>query len=107
MLILRNRYIPFKGFSAINLFGALVVHPGVMLSETLIRHERIHTAQMREMLYIPFYVWYGCEWLVRTLRRRSGAYYRLSMEREAYDNQHNPNYLKQRRHYAWLRYLRR
>ncbi len=106
MLILRNKYIPLKGFSAVNIFGALIVHPGVVLSDTLIRHERIHTAQMREMLYLPFYVWYSVEWLVRLLCHRGNAYYRLSMEREAYDNQHDPDYLRHRRHFAWLRYLR-
>ena len=46
MKIVRCRYLPFKGFTAINLLGVLFVKPGAYLSETLLRHERIHTAQM-------------------------------------------------------------
>lgn len=104
MKIIRTKYIPVRGFSAINLLGVLFVHPGVYLSQELINHERIHTAQILEMGIIGFYVWYLVEWLVR-LVRRGNAYRRLSMEREAYENQRDLDYLKHRRHYAWRKYL--
>lgn len=68
MKIVRNRWIPFKGFWAINLFGVIFVRkdlPEEHLSdplwlETIIRHERIHTRQMVELLVIPFYLLYIC-----------------------------------------------
>lgn len=96
--------MPFKGFTAINLMGVLFVRPGVFLSSRLMRHERIHTAQMREMLFLPFYVLYLLEWLMRLLGR-GNAYRNISFEREAYDNEHDPDYLDTRRHYAWLKYI--
>lgn len=104
MKIVRTKYIPVRGFSAINLLGVLFVHPGVYLSQELINHERIHTAQLLEMGIIGFYVWYLVEWLVRLLQR-GNAYRKISFEREAYENQRDLDYLKERRHYAWRHYL--
>lgn len=89
-----------------NLCGMLLVRPGVVLSNRLINHERIHTAQMREMLFIPFYLWYVGEWAFRVIARKGSPYYHLTMEREAYDNQDNPHYLQQRQHFAWIKYLK-
>jgi hypothetical protein len=40
---------------------------------------------MKEILYIPFYLWYGVEWLIK-LFYKGNAYRNLSFEREAYDN---------------------
>ena len=103
-----NRFIPFKGFTAMNLFGLIFVRKGMTVTEDILRHERIHTRQMLELLILPFYVWYGIEWLVRLIHTRSflRAYLSISFEREAYAHQANPTYLQQRRHYAWLKYLK-
>lgn len=106
MKIVRTSILPFKGFTAINLLGMLFVHPGVYLSDELMNHERIHTAQQREMLYVFFYLVYVVEWLVR-LTMRGNAYRNISFEREAYANQRNLAYLRSRPHYAWRRYMKR
>ena len=53
MKIVYNNFIPFKGFSAINLFGVLFARKGVKISKKIINHELIHTAQMKE-LYIYY-----------------------------------------------------
>lgn len=45
-----------KSFIAINLFGIIVTCED--LSKVELNHELIHTAQARELLYIPFYLWY-------------------------------------------------
>ena len=65
MKIIRNNFIPVKGFKAINLFGILFVRGNAVISEKTLRHEHIHTMQMREMLYVPFYLWYGIEYVIR------------------------------------------
>ena len=103
--IIRTQILPFKGFTAINLLGILFVHPGVYLSAELMNHERIHTAQQREMLYVFFYMAYLVEWLVR-LPMRGNAYRNISFEREAYANQRDLDYLQHRRHYAWRWYMK-
>ena len=106
MKIVRTSILPFRGFTAINLLGVLFVHPGVYLSNELMNHERIHTAQQREMLFVFFYLFYVVEWLVR-LPMRGNAYRNISFEREAYANQRNAAYLSSRPLYAWRRYLKR
>lgn len=107
MKVIVNRYLPpGKHFAAINLFGVFLVKKGVPITRTLLNHESIHTAQMKEMGYLLFYLVYVIEWLVRTLMK-GNAYYNLSFEREAYLNDHDFGYLKNRRHYAWLKYFRK
>jgi hypothetical protein len=103
--IVRTTILPFRGYSAINLLGVLFVHPGVYLSHELMNHERIHSAQQREMLFVFFYLAYLMEWLMR-LPMRGNAYRNISFEREAYANQRNLNYLKERPLYAWRHYMR-
>ena len=104
--IVRTTILPFKGFTAINLLGVLFVHPGVYLSHEMMNHERIHSAQQREMLFVFFYIAYLMEWLVR-LPMRGNAYRNISFEREAYANQRNMDYLKSRPLFAWRRYMKR
>ena len=105
MKIVRTTILPFRGFTAINLLGVLFVHPGVYLSHELMNHERIHTAQQREMLFVFFYLAYTLEWLAR-LPMRGNAYRNISFEREAYANQRNLDYLDSRRPYAWRHYMK-
>lgn len=104
MFILRNNLIPFKGFTAINLFGVLVCRRHARITARIVRHERIHTAQMRETAFVFFYVWYLVEWLTR-LWRKGNAYRRIAFEREAYAHDDDPDYLNHRPHYAWMTYL--
>ena len=66
MKIVHSRWIPFRDFSAINLFGVIFVRKDLpdryqsdpLWLETIVRHERIHTSQMVELLVIPFYLIY-------------------------------------------------
>mgnify|MGYP006988869680 CR=1 FL=1 len=112
MRIVRNRLLPFRDFDAINILGVLFCHRDTALTPELIRHERIHTAQMTELLVVGFYLWYLTEWLIRlvpllvTRGRWKQAYRSISFEREAYDNMHDAGYLSHRSHYSWLRCLR-
>lgn len=104
MLIIRNKVIPFKGFKAINLFGILFVRENAKLDAKTINHEEIHTAQMKEMLYIFFYLWYVIEWIIR-LFGKGNAYRKVSFEKEAYNNQDDVTYLTKRKKYNWLKEL--
>lgn len=105
MRIVRNNIIPFKGFKAINLFGVLFVRKDAMLTSCTLNHEEIHTAQMKEMLYILFYLWYVIEWIVR-LFGKENAYRNISFEREAYSNETYMSYTSKRKHFAWVGYIK-
>ena len=103
MKIIRNNIIPFSGYKAMNLFGVLFVRGNARIDDSTLNHEKIHTAQMKEMLYVFFYVWYVIEWLIRL--PKGNAYRNISFEREAYAHDKNPNYLKTRKRYAFLKYI--
>lgn len=100
MKIIYNKLIPFKGFAAFNFCG-LIFTKKEKLSERTLNHEAIHTAQMKELLYIGFYIWYLIEWLIR-LFMKGDAYRNIFFEREAYNHQSDFEYLNNRKHYAFL-----
>lgn len=104
MRIIKNNFIPFKGFSAINLFGLLFVKRNVTISSTLTNHEKIHSAQWKELWYIGFLLWYIIEWAIRL--PKGNAYRNISFEREAYENDSNLQYLETRKRFAFVRYLK-
>ena len=102
MKVIYNRLIPFRGFKCINLFGILFVREGCVMTRTDFDHEAIHTAQMKELAYLPFYIAYLVEWLCHLSKTRNAkrAYYMVSHEREAYAHQNEPNYLSTRKHFS-------
>ena len=104
MRVIYNKGIPFPGFAAINLFGVIFARTEQRpLAEAVIRHEAIHSAQMRELLWVGFYVAYLVEWLVR-LAMPGDAYRGISFEREAYEHQGQADYLHKRKRFAqWRR----
>lgn len=106
MKIIYNNIIPFKGFKAINICGILFVRKGTgSMTWINYNHERIHTEQMKEMLFIFFYLWYLIEWVVR-LFRKGNAYKNISFEREAYANERVSQYCEEnRKRFAWFNYL--
>jgi len=104
MRVIYNSLIPFRGFAAINLFGRVFARREYEpLSDRVIRHEAIHTAQMKETAFLGFYLIYISEWLWGLLRRQSplAAYRAIRFEREAYRYMADPSYLTRRRPYAW------
>lgn len=114
MIIIKNKILPFKGFSAINLFGILFVRKefanrceGTFLYDKMIRHEKIHTEQQKETLFVFFYIWYVIEWLIRFLTSFDGykSYKNISFEKEAYLNEDNIKYVKNRKRYNWIKNL--
>ena len=102
-LILR---IPFLGPDGMALFPFILVrHPNP--GPVLLNHERIHLRQQVEMGVLFFYVWYVAEYGIRWLQYRNSyaAYCNISFEREAFANDTNLNYLKNRRWWAFWPYL--
>lgn len=104
MKVVYNKFIPFKGFCAINLFGVLFARRECKpVAPHVVNHEKIHTAQMKELWYVGFYVAYLFEWLYRLVFHTETAYKGISFEAEAYANQYDFNYLKTRKRFAQWR----
>ena len=109
MKIIKNNFIPFKGYLAINLFGILFCRKTAVIDVVTINHESIHSRQMLEMLYIPYYIWYGLEYLIRLfiLGNHKKAYRSISFEQEAYSKEGDMEYLKNRKLYSSFKYLKK
>lgn len=109
MKIFYSKYFPPKGFTAINLFGIIIARKEYgNLSRKEINHEKIHSFQIKELLWIIFYLLYFFEWLFRIVQYRNPlkAYYNISFEREAYSNDGNMSYLKNRSPYSFINYYK-
>ena len=67
-------------------------------------HERIHGEQQKEMLWIFFFLWYGAEYLIRLVatRNHKKAYKGILLEREAFENMDDLDYLHRRKMFAWI-----
>lgn len=108
-----SNIIPFKGFYAIQFFGTIYIrkeYEGRPVNPTTITHENIHLLQaldfgIGKMGFVPFYLLYLIEWIIKLSYYfwKKDPYYELSWEREAYDNQNNPDYLKTRKRWAWFK----
>lgn len=130
-MVIRNKYLPFGDFKVMNILGFLFVREEVEVSPTILLHEAIHTRQQYEIMVasailflwvVNTYSWlcylliifvmpmvlYALAWLIELVRPPyNSAYKDTPFEREAYANQHNPNYLDSRPWFAWVRYVRK
>lgn len=75
------------------------------LDDNTRRHETIHFQQQLELLFIGqwiLYLAFYLFWYVKFRGDGKRAYMRIPFEMEAYKNQNNINYLKERKRYNWL-----
>jgi len=103
-----TKVFSFGKAEAITIFPFIILkRAGLKVDKFLLNHERIHLIQALELAVFPFYIWYLTEFLVRYIQHKNfdKAYRNISFEREAYTNQNNQNYLKQRRLWSFWRYL--
>ena len=116
MKIIKNNIIPFGYSKYINLFGIIFTKSkNLILKPVEENHESIHTLQMKYLLYIFFYIFYGIEWVLKIIpsilldRGRFGilqyAYRSISFEQQAYYNENNLKYLKTANPYEWNKYI--
>lgn len=91
-----------RNLLAITLFGFVFTSDKRKVDRYVLNHELIHCQQQLEWLYLPFFILYLAEWMMRFVQYRdfNKAYHAVSFEREAYDNDYNMNYLSQRKHFA-------
>jgi hypothetical protein len=107
-MILISKYLVPKGYNGITIFPFVFLKNEVSKGDmVLINHERIHIRQQLELLIIPFFIWYGFEFLLRLFQYEnwSIAYRNMSFEREAYKNKKDLNYLKSRSFWKFLKHL--
>jgi hypothetical protein len=105
----KNKFVVFffgDDYSAVTIAPFGIYMKEKYLSDEIIKnHESIHWKQQIEMGILPFYFWYGIEYLIRAITFQKDAYMNISMERESYRNENNLDYLKTRKSYSWFKYL--
>lgn len=104
MKLIYNRYIPLTG-RMLNVCGVVFIRCGGKVTDLELNRQAIHTEQMKPLLGVFYYLWYGVEWLVKLPRYGSRARRNVSFVREAWENQSDPEYLNSRARFAWLDYL--
>jgi len=111
-IIIENSILPvlFSKIAPINIwafsFAFFIVCRGTLTEETR-RHETIHFHQQLEMLFIFQWFLYGLFYFIGRFRYGSWAeaYYLNPFEQEAYSNDDTKGYLKNRKHWAWVKYI--
>ena len=125
MKVIYNKFIPFKGFYAITIIKWIFVREEYKcfnrssIYNKMINHESIHEQQILDFTpkmfpswlrytigSICFYLLYGLEWLFKLipcLVTKKSAYRSLCAEQEAYENEKNFDYIKNRSKLSWLK----
>ena len=123
-----NDIIPVEGYIAATFWPFVFVRKELKyrFDEVAERHENIHGRQQIEMLIVGivlatglyfvigwwcllalpiFFWWYLIEYVLRSIFGTGDAYRKILVEREAYANEHDMDYLKHRKPFAWLTYV--
>jgi hypothetical protein len=97
----------FNKYIAITIYPFIIINKDFKDDEVLLNHEKIHIKQQKELLWFPFFIWYFLEFFMRYIQYRNWlkAYQNISFERESHRNEYNPNYIKHRKKYAFIKYL--
>ena len=108
MFLIVAKYLIPKGYRGMAVFPFVVVKYGFdKANGTFVNHEKIHLRQQLEMLILPFFIWYFLEYFIRLMQYKNKdlAYRNISFEREAYTNEADRNYLKNRSFFQFLKYI--
>ncbi len=134
MIVIKNKYIPFGNYVLMNVFGIILFSKGDYLNPINLNHEKIHSRQILECAIVAslivlalvlifniscwwfiaslslFYIWYGLEYLIIRIfgnkDTQSDRYHEVSFEEEAHNNDTNLNYLKTRKPFNWIKYIK-
>lgn len=104
MEVKRSKLLRLINKKMITLPWGIYAAPKARVSEDDMTHEFIHLKQWKELWYIGFALWYIAEWLIRL--PKGNAYRNISFEREAYANQDNLSYLKSRKGFDFIKYIK-
>lgn len=135
MIKVVNNIIPVKGKKAMTIWPFLFIRKDERMTRDDDNHEDIHSEQQMEVICIAFllirflslvfdalsmwwvfvsptvyYALYGLEYAFRRIVLRNDAntaYKSVSFEREAYENETNYSYIKNRSMFAFIKYLKK
>lgn len=108
MFLIVTKYLIPKGYRGLAVFPFVFVKYSLdKKNPVFVNHERIHLRQQLELLIVPFFVLYFLEFFLRLIQYRNVdlAYRNISFEREAYANEKDLDYLKNRFLWRFIKYI--
>ena len=108
MIVINNRFIPGRRYRAVNVFGFVFCRKGAILNSVERNHLRIHTCQMKELLYVFYYLIYALDYICMWFGSGFSTYLAkrsVVFEMEAYFNEKDMNYLSKRKRYSWIKHF--
>jgi len=108
-MIVVFKHLFYKNYVGLSLWPFIFLKDTALKKDAiLINHEKIHLKQQQELFILPFFIWYALEWCIRFLWYWDGykAYQNISFEREAYNCEQLMDYLKDRKRYSFIKYLK-
>jgi hypothetical protein len=108
MFLIVTKYLIPKGYRGLTAFPFVFVKYRRDKEDLVfVNHEKIHLRQQLELLILPFFIWYVLEYIVRLIQYKNKdlAYRNISFEREAYSNESDMGYLKNRSILRFIKYL--
>ena len=108
MIVIVNRFLFQNKFLGMTLWPFIFLKQKELKQDlAFMNHERIHMRQQIELLIVPFFIWYGIEFLTRWIRHKNSykAYQSISFEQEAYINQKDLEYLNTRPLWNFKKYV--
>ncbi|WP_407405963.1 hypothetical protein [Chryseobacterium sp.] len=108
MIVVCQKFLKNTKINGITLFPFIILRNAKdKQNKVLINHEKIHIRQQLELFIIFFYLWYVIEYYYHLVKIKDAhkAYRAISFEREAYANEGNLNYLKNRKLLSFRKYL--
>lgn len=106
MFVIVKKFLIPKGYSGLTVFPFIILSKKTdITNQIMLNHEKIHIKQQIELLILPFFVWYFVDFLIQFVKfgNINQAYRNIIFEKEAYQNEHNLNYLKTRKFFGFLR----
>jgi hypothetical protein len=94
-------------YSAISLFVLIIFIDRKFITPEIVNHEKIHFWQQVELIFVFFYLLYGLFYLYNRIRLKEhdASYRGIPFEKEAYANEDDLYYLKNRKLWAWTKHV--
>jgi hypothetical protein len=105
-IVLYTKRKIFKSYSGFSFFIFIWIYAPLKKDPSLVRHEKIHFYQQVELLFFFHWLLYSMFYVAARLagHNHERAYRANPFEQEAYQQENNLNYLRDRKVYSWVRY---
>lgn len=109
MIPIVSKKLLMSGYRGMAIYPFIIMKDETLKNDSVfMNHETIHLKQQKELLLVLFYLLYISEYFFRLFQYGGfkKAYRNISFEREAYANEGNMEYLKNRKIWSFVKYYR-